>query len=362
MKKLASLGVVVLLLSALSLGQKITKPTLLPKPATQDQEQTIRQGISLHDAKRLDEAVEKYEKVLAENPDCTLAIYELAMTLYTKGDKVKAMETAYRGAKYDSEELPLFYGMMANAIDDVGKPDEAINLYRDAIKMLKDDSKFDHHLSSLYYNVGITYVRQKKYVEARAELKKAVEYNHRYPSPHYLLAVVYNGTKYKIPAVLSAARLISLETNSQRTRQSAAIVVNSIKAPKKDEKTGNINIFMDLDAPKDEGDFGMYDLMLGTLMIADEKKDKGKSEQQLFAEAIDTFIALLTEDKKLRSTFVGKAYVPFLAEMKKQGHSTAFAYLVLYQTGDQIASAWLNANPSKLQGFVDWSKAYTPAK
>ncbi len=67
---------------------------------------------------------------------------------------------------------------MANAIDDVGKPDEAIKIYRDAIKML-DDKRHDGHLSSLYYNLGVTYVRQKKYNEAGVELKKAVEYNNK---------------------------------------------------------------------------------------------------------------------------------------------------------------------------------------
>lgn len=362
MKRLASLCAALLILSAASFSQKIAKPTLTPNPATAAQEQLIREGISFHDAKRYDEAVAKYERVLEENPDCTLAIYELAMTLYTKGDKTKAMETAYRGAKYDAQELPLFYGIMANAIDDVGKPDEAIKLYRDAIKMLDNDRKYDQHLSSLFYNIGVTYVRQKKYAEARAELKEAVEYNHKYPSPHYLLAIIYNGTKYKIPAILSAARLISLEANSQRTKQSAAIVASSLKAPQKDAKTGNINIFMDMNAPKDEGDFGMYDLMLGTLMIADDKKDKGKSEQQLFAEATDTFISLLSEDKKLKSTFVGKTYVPFLAEMKKQGHCTTFAYLVLFHSGDKIASAWLNENQSKLSAFLEWSKSYSPIR
>ncbi len=115
---------------------------------------------------------------------------------------------------------------------------------------------------------------------------------------------------------------------------------------------------MDFDAPKDEGDFGMYDLMLGTLMIADEKEDKGKTEHQLFAEAVDTFIALLSEDKKLKSTFVGKNYVPFLSEMKKQGHTTAFAYLVHYQAGNQEALKWLTENDTKLKAFVNWSKAY----
>ena len=362
MKKTLQLSLIIGLFCIAVSAQKIAKPTLTPKPATDAQTVLIRLGIALHDAKKHDEAIAAYEKVLAENPDCTFAIYELAMSLYTKGDRVKAMETAHRGAKYKSAELPLFYGVMATALDDVGKPNEAIKIYRDAIKILDGDKEYAEQLSSLYFNLGVTYARQSKYAEARPELKKAVEYNHKYASPHYLLAVVYQGMKYKVPAMLSAARLISLEINSQRTKQSAAIFTGYLKAPQKDDKTGNINIFMDFDAPKDEGDFGMYDLMLGTLMLADEKEDKGKTEDQLFAEAVDTFIAMLSEDKKLASTFVGKNYVPFMAEMKKQGHTPAFAYLVRHHSGKEDALKWLTENDGKLRAMVNWSKAYETPK
>ncbi len=358
MKQTLRLGLIIGLFCIAVSAQKIAKPTLTPKPATDAQTVLIRQGIALHDAKKYDEAVAAYEKVLAENPDCTLAIYELAMSLYTKGDRVKAMETAHRGAKYKAPELPLFYGIMANALDDVGKPNEAIKIYRDAIKILDGDKEYTNHLSNLYFNLGVTYARQNKYAEARPELKKAVEYDYKYASPHYLLAVVYQQMKYKVPALLSSARLISLEINSQRTKQSAAIFTAHLRAPEKNEKTGNINIFMDIDAPKDEGDFGMYDLMLGMLMVTDDKEDKGKTEDQLFVEAVDTFIGMLSGDKKLTSTFVGKNYVPFMIEMKRQGHTPAFAYLVRYQSGNQDALKWLITNDAKLSAFVNWAKAY----
>ena len=348
-----------LLISATAVaGQKIEKPALVPKECTEPQKAIIREGVVLHDTKKYSEAIEKYQQVMTENPDCTLGIYELAMTYYAMGEKTKAMEIAYRGSKYKSEQLPLFYLTMANVIDDVGKSDEAVKIYRDAIKMLKDEKDMIHHLSSVHYNLGVTLVKQKKYPEARAELKKAVEYNQRYASPHFLLSIVYNGTKYKVPAFLAAARFLSLEPTTQRSEVTSRLIQHILAPAPKNEKTGNIDIFINLDAPKDEGDFGMFELFLGTLTMKDEK-DKNKTEEQRFVDAVGTLIALVSENKELKSTFVGKYYVPFLAEAKKRGYSEVLGYLVLRHTGNEPSQKWLVSNEAKLKEFLAWSKGYS---
>jgi len=361
MKKLIPIFVLVISVCGFSLsvsGQKIERPTLDPKPCTETQTQTVRDGTTLHDAKKYSAAVEKYQQVIAENPDCPLVMYELSMTYYAMGEKTKAMETAYRGSKYKSDELPLFYQTMANVIDDTGKPEAAVKIYRDAIKMLDGDKKMEAHLSSLQYNLGVTLVRQKNYTEARAELKKAIEHNPKYASPHYLLSIIYNGTKYKVPAFLAAARFISLEFNTSRTQAAAQVVREVLKPAPKDEKTGNINIFVDMNAPKDEGDFAMFELFLSTLTTVKGEKDEKKTEEEIFADAVGTLIALVEEGKDIKSTFVGKNYVPFLSEMKKKGYADVLAYIVLFHTGNPKAKTWLGANETKLKEFIAWSKSY----
>ncbi len=359
MKKNFYLTILFCLILTLTISaQKISKPTLTPTAATEAQKQRIFEGNKLHDQKRYDEAIKIYEQVLKENSNNDLALYEMALSYYYKKDMRTTVEIAYKLIQYKSATAVLGYGLIANVMDDTGKPKEAIEVYQKAIKQLENEPEFKPQLSSLYYNLGITYYRQKLYKEAREASKKAVQLNFNYASPNYLLAIIYQGTRYKVPSLLAAARLISLETNTQRTKQSADIFLDILKGAKKDEKTGNINIFLDFDAPKDEGDFAMYDLILGTLTTVKEEKDKNKSESEIFAEAVDTLISLLAEDKKLQSTFVGKTYVPFMVEMKKKGFSKTFAYLVLHQRGDKEALKWLVENEQQTINFIKWAKSY----
>ena len=362
-KHLFLLAVVIAATALLASAQKLPKPTQLSNSLTEAQQKLMNDGIKLHDAKQYDGAIAIYDKILAENPDATTVIYEKSLSFYTKGDREKAMEVAYVGAKYKSDELALFYGMMANCLDDVGKGEEAIKIYRQAEEMLKSDVGMQHHLSSVYYNLGVTYVRQKNYPAAKTELKRSIETNYSYASPHYLLSVVYNGTKYKVPAFAAAARFIALEFNTQRSSNAAALVRSVLRPAAKDPATGNINIFVNMDEPKDEGDYGMYGLFLGTMGIPKDDKDKKKTEAELFVDSVDTLIGLLAEDKKLTKTFVGKNYVPFLAEMKKNGYVKPFGYMVLYISGSQEAKTWVDSNDAKLGEFMKWAKAYQlPAK
>jgi hypothetical protein len=118
---------------------------------------------------------------------------------------------------------------------------------------------------------------------------------------------------------------------------------------------------MNLGAPTDEGDFGAAELILGMGGIRTEE-DKGKSDNDLFAEKVGLMIGLLIGDKKLNSTFVGKNYLPFLSEMKSKGFVKHFAYLILQQNGDQQAEKWLASEGQKTVDFINWAKSYQPAK
>ncbi|MBS1797966.1 MAG: tetratricopeptide repeat protein [Acidobacteria bacterium] len=343
-------------------AQKAEKPKLAAAEPTAAQKTLIQEGIALHDSRKYDQAIEKYQTVLDENPDCTRAMYEMALSYHSKGDLEKSIEIASKGIKYTGPELPMFYILIGNTWDEQGNPQKSLEIYQDAIKVLKDDKENTRALGSVYYNMGVTYVGLKQYKEAREAMKKAVESNFGYGSPNFVLGVLFEGGEYKVPAMLAAARLISLELNTARTKRSVGIFLKPLQSAKKDEKTNSINIYINMNAPKDEGDYSVYELLLGTLMTVKADQDDKKTEEEIFASAVETLIGILADDKKLKSTFVGRNYVPFMTEMKRLGYAKIFAYLVLQQNGNETAEKWLTDNAKKTLEFLEWAKTYSPPK
>lgn len=364
MKRNLSVLLIALLFCVSVSAQKINKPTLAAKAPTEAQRSLIKQAVALHDARRFDEAIKIYEQVLKENPDCTVAMYEMALSYYNKPAKEKAIEIALDGLKYKSAELPLFYGFIANDLDDRGYPQKAVQIYLDGIKILEEDKSFPDGLSSLYYNLGVTHARQKQFKEAREALKKSIESNNKYASPHYLLSEVFYGSRYKIPAFLAAARFVSLEFNSVRAKRAAAVIQDIIKGDSTKSADGKVTINLDLLAPSDEGNFGAMDLLLSASDQIDEKKGDSNAKKPLtaeekFAGKIETLISFLeTGDKKNNSTFVGKNYFPFMLEMKRRDYVKNFAYIVLFQNGNTTAEKWLNDNNQKTIEFINWARNY----
>ncbi len=356
LKRFTMLCFIVLLISISTNAQKLGEPTLIPQPATEKQDLLIKQGIQLHELKQFDEAIKKYEEVLAENPNCDIAYYEIAYAYYAKNDLKKALEYGFKAAQYKSKGLPLFYTLIGNALDDLAEPNKAIEVYQTAIKKFPNEPK-------LYFNLGLTYTRQKQYKEARETLKKAIVIDPGYASPHFLIAEVFYGTSYRIPALLAASRLITIEFNTARTKRALAIVQDVIKGGmKQGDKPNEFQITLNWNAPKDEGDFGGIELLMGLRGMSKVSKDKDegkpKTEEELFVEQITSAFVWFETDDKNKSTFVAQNYYPFFAELKKRGYMKCFAYLLLQQGGNEKAAEWMQINKEQTLEFLNWAKDF----
>jgi tetratricopeptide (TPR) repeat protein len=344
-----------LLLSAQTALAQLSAPKLTPVPTTESQTARIREGAALHDKGDFDAAISKYQEVLKENPDNVVAIYELTFAYYAKKDYAKALEHAYRGAQYKSNQLGGFYTVIGNVLDTQGNAQKAVEVYKSGIKLMPDEGL-------LYFNLAITQRGMGKLEDARKSAKRAVVFSPEHKSSHLLLATLFHNGQYKTPALLAVLRFLTLEPRTERSVAALKIAQQVLQGGVSAGKSSNeINIFVDLSAKKDEGDFGSIDLMMGlTKANSMSEKNKGKTEAELLADQFSTFLAILSEmdGKKLQSNFTGKYYAPYFIEMKRRNYVEPFIYYTHQRSNLAGVPEWLQQNSARVDEFLNWTKNY----
>lgn len=352
----ALLTIIVVCSSAYAWGQ-VDPPKLDPAPSTGQQVLLIQEGVAQHDRGNYDAAIKMYEEVLVENPNNVEALYELSFSYSMKKDYRKSLEAAYKGARYKSDLLGGFYMQIGNNLDELGDPKKSVEVYKAGIKLLPK-------IAMLHYNLAVTYRNMGKADDARKAVKQAIAINPNHPGSHVVLSGLWHDGHYRTPALLAACRFLVLEPRSERATGALRIVKDVMGAG---VTTGGradpnqINIFIDTSAKKDEGNFGVMDLVLGMGKAASlTEKNKGKTEMQLLIGQFETFFAIMAEqsDKADRSKFTWKFYAPYFAEMKQKNYVEPFVYYIMQSDANEETVKWLAGNKARIGDFLAWSKLY----
>ena len=340
-------------------ARQLPEPKLTPQPPTEGQRAAVREGVALHDRGDYDGAIRRYEAVLAENPSNVVALYEMGYAYSAKKDYKKALEVALRGAQYQSDQLKGFYLLAGNNLDLLGEPEKAIEVYKKGVKLFPDDAL-------LHFNLAITYKNRGKLDDARRSAKAAAAADPQHTSSHLLLAVLFYNGGYRTPALFAAARFLALEPTSPRSPAALKIVRDVLGGGATPGKGSNeINITLEANPKKDEGDFTVMDTVLGLSGALSLSEKEKKTEAQRIVQQAETFFSVLAEqdEKKKQTSFVHQYYVPHFLEMKRRGHVEAFVYHMLQSGGGPEVREWLQANSGRVMQFLLWSKGYQwPAK
>jgi len=306
----------------------------------------INKGIQAHDAKNYDQALQFYQDVLKADSANVEAMYEMAFSYFAKGDYQKSLDVARKGAEYESPFLGGFYLLMGNDLDELGKTQDAIKVYKSALKHFSND-----HL--LYYNLGVSYKKIQKYSDAKEAFKEAVKIKPTHPSSHIALAEIFQAEGNTIPALLAYSRFLILEQNSQRADYARSNILKILNGNvSKEPNSNNINIYINPDQSKSEGDFSVLNFGL-SLIIASHMSEEGKkkSDQDVITDAFSSLFQMMDElnSKEKSSGFTVEYYVPYFVELHKQNFTPAFCDLIFKKK---------EKSDESIDKFLKWSNSY----
>ncbi len=324
-----------------------------------DADSLIVQGIRLHDEGQYEQALKKFDQALNLEKYNGYALFEKANTYFAMNEPKKALK--YLDIIID-RKIPESYSdacyLKGNILDNEGKADEAIAVYRMGIKNGKPNSM-------LHFNLAITLMGQKKYDEAESELIATLQLRPQHPSSHFYLGIIEADKGLKVKALLSLYYFLTIETQGKRTDQAWGVVQDILSDDDNNSKTMSLTT----EALKDEFKAGEMILTLSPAMdealrqavrdsLHTELPEPTKAEHlaQLNARL---FQALADEKgRPNKDNFWWDFYGEYFVTLHNAGHTDAASYYIALSGKQKDADKWLSGHEKELNAFAEWYDQY----
>ncbi len=246
--------------------------------------------------------------------------------------------------EYSSDFLARAYMIWGTNADDRGHPETAVKYYEAGIEKFPNDFL-------LRYNLAVTQIKLKQTDKAKANLKSAIILRPSHPSSHLALGSLFAGENNRIPAIFAYTRFLILEPASKRSDnvRSAMKHLLYFGVTGQDANSSRINIQINPNEPKNEGDFSGATLLLSmsaALQLA--KRAKGEiTEKESLKSILESLVSFVSESKeKDHPGFVFRFYMPYYRELKSKGCVSILTDYI-FQYKEEYAGL-----------FLDWSGKY----
>ncbi|MBN9294371.1 MAG: tetratricopeptide repeat protein [Flavobacteriia bacterium] len=326
-------------------------------------EKYVAEGIAHHDKGDYEGAITRYDKALELDKDNFLALSEKAMTLTALGRFNEAIICCKKVIeKYpDDKELSAVYVTYGNAADGLKKPEKALEIYNEGIKIFPDKYQ-------LHFNKGITLVGLQEYDEALLCFEKAIRLNPSHPGSHNAIGHILNYKKKRIASILVYGRFLMAEPESSRAKINLDILTGLVKGnvtQKNNSKSITIRLNPGLlgdtteDGKNRENNFSVTELLLDMTSALDfDKKYKKETEIERFIRKFELICSSLAETKDKNSGFYWEYYAPYFIEMKEKNFISAFAHVAFISSGDKAITKWIKEHRQELYDFIQWSDQF----
>lgn len=304
----------------------------------------LKKGYKLHDDKKYKEAIEIYKQINRSDTNYSNALYELSLSCIADSQFEASYQYALLGLKLFPDNFPKFSLEAANALDDMGRYQEAIKLYDESLT--KDPQSY-----ITYFNKGISYIRLNDLVEANKNLEKCVLINPYYGSAHFFIGSIYMQQGNLVPAIL-AYKTYLLVAPSGKYMNSAIKNLSAI-AKVSDE----ILDFVKTKKQSTEDNFDMLQQILLSKIALDKQYElKAKLEDIIVRQiqVVDEKLTYKSSDKG----FAMQYYVPLYVKLFKEEQFEPLIFSLFSGAEIKVVDAWMKKNKKPLENFENAAASY----
>jgi tetratricopeptide (TPR) repeat protein len=228
----------------------------------EDAKALVKQGVQLHDQGKYAEAIEKYNEALKIDPGNLYADFELGYTLFASGKVNDAIPFLEKVIASNSSLTAGAYDILGSIYDNSNQKDKAIEAYKAGIKA-------NPQYQRLYYNIGISYSRDKRYDDAEQYTIQAIKLDPKHASSQRMYALVNFHQDKRVPALLAFCSFILLEPNTARSSEAYNNILHILQGGVLKDASGKTTILL---SSKETTDISTLNMGISIIAISAQNK------------------------------------------------------------------------------------------
>ncbi|MDO3627114.1 tetratricopeptide repeat protein [Mucilaginibacter sp. BT774] len=306
----------------------------------------IKEGVQLNDQGKYTEAIAKYDEALKLEPENAQANYEMAFTLVQSGkgnDGIPYIDKAIE--KSNSPQLKAAcYDMLGSIYDNAHQPQKAIEAYKSGIQI-------NPQYQRLYYNLGLTYFRNKQFAEAEANAIEAIKLDPKHASSLRMYALVTFHQNKRANALMGFCSFLLLNPQSPQAAEAFGNIQHILQGGVLKDVNGKNTILL---SPKGDKENESMNLAISmSVLTGQNKKLTGMELLEYELKSIFTIAGELSE-KKTDKGFYDKFFVDYFYNLAKSDNMAAFARLVSLSANKEANSKWMNEHEEQVKALDGW--------
>lgn len=312
----------------------------------------FNKAIELSDNGKADQAIAIYKELLKAHPTDTDCMYEIGYCLYTKQD-YQGLDKYFSKLEKKGTCTGEMYTLHGNALDNMGKSDEAVEIYQKGLE------KFPY-CGRLYLELGMVYHMQDDLTTAVALYAAGIDRDPAQSSNYYRISQILCYSNEPALGMYFAESFQLMKPSGERRTEMSKAMFDSFNnsLEMKDDSTLVYNYTSDDEV--EVGEDGQIDMPFGLLFEMLSKtpddltcmKEKGHLDIPTIAAKKKQFLETCFSEGKWE-----KYRLPVIIYEQKvleAGHWDAFCHWLMNEGDEESWDNWFASNRDKFDAFAAW--------
>lgn len=321
----------------------------------------IQSAIEFSDNGNADKAIDIYNQMLKKYPQDSGLLYEMAYCHYVKQDFKKAIRLC---KKAESMESPggFVYALHGNSLDNMGKRNQAIKIYKEGISRYPD-------FGQLYLELGTVYAVENKLNEAVASYSDGIKAEPSYPSNYYRISQILCQSNEPVWGIVYGEIHQLLSPTSRRSEELSELMYVAYNSHIGVDNNGKLRVTLTSKRGitfDGESLHVPFEILFQEYSTREEDldiiKEKGHLDMLSLAENRKVFLTRMFQDGQNQEYL----YPIFKYQQKvlEAGHWEAYNMFLLRAGSSDEFEAWFKEHKDQFTAFARWfaENPFNPAE